>query len=423
MLVILDDQMGGVAVAGLTGRPGGAVGGDGQVVGGVAVVVQQPLDQPHGKGGVGAGQNGDPAVAFAAGMGDGGVQGRVHHHVFQLAMGAGFGQQAALAFERVAGLARCGADEQRKTGMGVVGFGVGVIDPIVHRGTGTQAEGQTAIGAVGTEVARAKGVEGKAAQDGSAAVVGGVHHQQLVGQRAVFGVFRVNQGVVVVQFAQPLDMAFAKQVATFADFLDHLFKGNFFPLALAPLADPFQAVGDAVRTGDLRHHGVAAGTGGGAPGQPLILVTTDAFQGVPDWSGLGQVGVTGQRVIGVANDTQHFFAVVVDPDPHATQGGTAIADGKGGALVRVQDQLAGGAVDAVFGSQRVAVDAVIGLFAGSAFQTIGHFQQRIGITGHKGGSATGCDCALEQAATGKVRLIHGVQLLQVQRQVVVRQAG
>ncbi len=214
-----------------------------------------------------------------------------------------------------------------------------------------------------------------------------------------------------MQLAQALDVAFTKQVAAFADFLDQLFKGNFFPLALAPLANPFEAVSDAIGAGDLRHHGIATGTGSGAASQALIFKTTDTFQGIHDGRGLGQVRIAGQRVIGVADHAQDLFAGVVHPYPHAAQRGAAIADGKGGALIGVERQFAGGAVNTVLGRQRVAVNAVIGLFTRGAFQAMGHFQQRVGIAGHKSGGTTCCDCAFQQATTGKIRLIHGVQLL------------
>ncbi len=170
-------QMSGVGVDGFASCLGCTVGRQRQVISSIALIIEQPLNQSHHQCGVGAGQNGDPAVAFAAGMGGGGVQRRVNHHVFQLTMGTGFGQQATLSLERVAGLTGRSANEQGKAGMGVVGLGVSVVDHVIHRSAGTQTESQAAIWTVGTEVAGAERVKSKTAQNGGASVVGGIHYQ------------------------------------------------------------------------------------------------------------------------------------------------------------------------------------------------------------------------------------------------------
>ena len=86
-------------------------------------------------------------------------------------------QLTPLAFERVTGLCRRGAEEEGKLHIIPVRFDVGVFIQIVHQRTGTGAVGQSAVRAVRTEVFAAEGILGKTADKGITPVIPGVGHQ------------------------------------------------------------------------------------------------------------------------------------------------------------------------------------------------------------------------------------------------------
>ena len=393
-----DHQVAGVGVGRLAGGVRGGLAGQLEERLGVALVVEQPLDHGHGQGAVGARADRHPAIVVG-GVGGRGVEARIHHHVLQAALGARLGDQPPLALEGVAGLAGGGAHVEDEVGVLDVRLGVGVLGQVIHYRAGAHAIGQAAVGAVVAVVAGAEGVEGEALEQRRAAVVGGLHHHQLVGLRAVLGVLRVDGGVEVVDGAQAVHLALAEQVAALADLLDDLLEGHLLPLTAAAPADPLEAVGDAEGAVDLRHHGVAAGAGGGAVVLALIAEGADAAQRLDHRGAHRQVLVGGERVVGVAGHAQHLVGGVVDAHPHAALGGAAVADGEGHALVRVEGQLAALGVDAVLRRQGVAVDAVVRLLAGAAGDALGHLDQRVGVAGGEGGGTAGGGGALEEAAT------------------------
>ena len=68
----INDQMRRVGVGGLACGIGSGLARQGEEVAGVTLVIQQPLNHRHGKGAVGTGVNGHPAVIIRR-VGSGGI--------------------------------------------------------------------------------------------------------------------------------------------------------------------------------------------------------------------------------------------------------------------------------------------------------------------------------------------------------------
>ena len=88
---------------------------------------------------------------------------------------------------------------------------------------------------------------------------------------------------MVVNGAQPIHMAFTKQIAPLTNLFNQLFKRDFLPLPVTALANALQAVVDTERVSDLAHHGIAAGAGGRAVNLPLFAVGADAAKRIGHW--------------------------------------------------------------------------------------------------------------------------------------------
>ncbi len=234
-------QMGRVGPGGLARRLHGVGAGLRQRAGVVAFVVQDPADQPHGQAQVASRVDGHPLVARSGRQAGRSRQHGRHHHIGKAGLfgpHAGLGQLPGLALERVAGLRRRRPDEQAEARIVPIGFAVGHALQVAQRGARAHAETLAAIGAVVAEVDRAKGLAGKALDERRTPFVGRVREEKLVDLGAVLGILRIQRRLAVEDGAQAVHMAFAEQVAAFADFLHQLFERDGLPLALAALAHP-----------------------------------------------------------------------------------------------------------------------------------------------------------------------------------------
>ncbi len=129
-----------------------------------ALVFEQPADDGHGQRAVGAWPDRQPAAADhrSPGCRRGSVPDRLRHRTAFCPASAP-GDQRALAFERVAGLARCGADKQYEFGIGEIRLAVRHGLQVAEQRAGTGAVGAAAVGAVPDEIQRAIGLLEEAA--------------------------------------------------------------------------------------------------------------------------------------------------------------------------------------------------------------------------------------------------------------------
>jgi len=199
-------------------------------------------------------------------------------------------------------------------------------------------------------------------------------------------------------------MAFAEQVAAFADFLHQLFQRNALPPAGAARAHALERGQHAVRCGLVRQHGRAAGAAGGAPFQAVVAAQHGIDLAHRGFHGRGVGG--GQRVVGVAGNAQDLVAGAVHAQAHTALGPAAQAGRGADHLAGLGAQLAGGGVDAEFRGQRVAARGAGRAGAGGAgHQALGAAGQGFAIAGGKGGQATGHGPATQQqAAAGGIGL-------------------
>ena len=271
-----------------------------------AFVLEQPADDGHGHRAIGSRADGQPATPITAGAVVGVGQHRVDHHVRQLALGARFGDEGALALERVAGLPGCRADKKHKLGIGKIGLAMRHGLHVAKQGTRTRTVGAATVRAVADEVEGAIRLLEETACEAVTTIVDAGQHRHLIDPwperrlAAVDGRFQVAQG------GQSVDMPFAKQVATVNQLLDQLVKGDRLPLTAVARTDALERRQDAIRRVNLLGHRVAASACRGAPGQALAVVGGDGNETLTHAGLHRQVWIGGQRAVGVARDPQHF---------------------------------------------------------------------------------------------------------------------
>ncbi|MNF79964.1 hypothetical protein D3C84_621950 [compost metagenome] len=255
------------------------------------------------------------------------------------------------------------------------------------------------------EVAGAEAVEGETLDEGVAALVRGVAHQQLVGLGAIFRVGGIERLGEVADGPEPLDAALPEQIAPLHHLLDQLLERDALPATAATGADPLEAAGDPVRAVELLQHGVAPGTGGGAAIQAPLLIAAGSDQRLLDRRLEVDVMQGGERVVGVAEDAHYLVALVVDAGPHPAQGPAAEAHGVGEALVRVGVDLPP-LIDPVLHRQGVAVDGIPGRLARAAGgHPAHHLFEGIAVTGHEQPRAPGDGGSLEKLAFAVIHQI------------------
>ncbi len=135
----------------------------------------------------------------------------------------------------------------------------------------------------------------------------------------------VDRRFQVAQGAEPLDIAFAEQVAAIDDFPDQLFEGNWRPLPAVARPDPLQRRQHPVGRVDLLGNRIAAAAGGRAAIESLALEGGYGDETVTHAGLHRQMRVGGQRAVRVAGDAQHLAALAVDADADAAHRGVAEA--------------------------------------------------------------------------------------------------
>ena len=368
-----------------------------QVLGVVAVVVDDPADQAQRQRQVGGRLDRHPAVAVAGSQAGRRGQDRRHHHVAEgvVLARARLGQFATLALERVAGLRRRGADEQAELGARPVGLAVRHAADVAQRRTGADAEALPAVRAMVAEVGAAERLLGEAPDQRGAPLVGGIGEHELVRLGAVLGVLRVDQRLRVEGGAQAVHMAFTEQVAAFADFLHQVFERDALPLAAAARADALERLQHAVRVHLLLGHGRAARAGGGAVAQAAVAAKAGEHIAHRGFHGGGVAG--GQRVVGVAGHAQDAVAFGVHPHAHAALRPAAEAARHAHRLARLGLQLAGGRIDAELRRERIAARGVRRHFARAAGdQALAGLEQGLAIAGREGRQAAGGNAAARE---------------------------
>ncbi|WP_341648718.1 hypothetical protein [Thauera humireducens] len=131
-------------------------------------------------------------------------------------------------------------------------------------------------------VERAVGLVPEAPAEGLAAVVDAGQHADLIHPRPQFGRVGVDRRLQVAQRGQPLDMAFAEQVAALDDLLHQLLEGNRLPLAGIARADALERCQHAEGRIHLVHRRITATAGGRAPRQALVLEARQGDQAFLD---------------------------------------------------------------------------------------------------------------------------------------------
>lgn len=237
---------------------------------------------------------------------------------------------------------------------------------------------------------------GKAVDQRGAAFVGGFRHQQLVGFGAVFGVGFINQRIDVADGAQTVHMAFAEEIAAFADFLNQLFERDALPLSGAAWAHPLERLENAVWGFLMLEHGRSTRATGGAAFQAVVTAQHGVDLAHRCFHGGGVCG--GQRVIGVAGNTDD--PVVGSIDAHTYAALCPAAQTRGGAdhLAGLGRQFAADGIDAEFGHQRVAARGALGGFARAASD------QPLGSLGH--GFTIACGKSRQTACNGTAAQQH-----------------
>ncbi len=154
-------------------------------------------------------------------------------------------------------------------------------------------------------------------------------------------------------------MPLAEEIAPFDDFADQLFGGDRRPFVLAALAGALQRRQDAEAVVNLVEHRVAAGAGGGTVLQAALAVAGGPFEALADRRLIGEPGIAGEGIVGIAGGADHPPALLVDLHPHPALGGAADAHGAGDGEIGVDRDLAGG-VDRHLRRLGIAVDRVFG---------------------------------------------------------------
>ena len=388
-----DHQPAGVGEGRFTRRLRSLEVGPGEVGRVHAIVVEHPAHHAQHQRTVGARADRHPAPAVGGGEVVRVVQHRIDHHVVQPPLGAALGELGAEDLERVAGVARRGADEEHELGVGQVGLGVRHLLEVAEQGARAGTIGAAAVRAVADVVERAEGLVPEAAAEVLAAVIDAGEHADLVHPLAQFGRRGVDRSLEVAQRGQAIDMAFAEQVAALHHLLHQLLEGDRLPLARVARTDALHRGEHAEGRAHLVHGRVAAPAGGRAPGQALVLEARQGDHALLHRHLHRQVGLGRQRAVGVADHADDLAAGLVDPHAHAALRGAAQAGGVADLLVGVGGEFAGHRIDGVFRLGRAAVDvAAFGearlLLAGEVGH---HAAQGLREAGGKGGQATGGD--------------------------------
>gem|GEM_PF-2138039 len=204
-----DDQVAGVGETRLAGGLHRLGGGDGQIVGLIAVVLQNPADHPHRQGEIGAGADRQPARAVAGGDAVAVGQQRRDGDVMHFPFAAGAGQQLGLALEGVARLSGRGAEVDEELAVFEIGFQMRVLLEIGEKCGVAGAHRQPANGGVAAEVLAAEGLQKALHHEILPSLNGGADDPQLVGAGAVFRIVGIDEGREVADGGQ----AVAKKVA------------------------------------------------------------------------------------------------------------------------------------------------------------------------------------------------------------------
>ena len=274
---------------------------------------------------------------------------------------------------------------------------MGHAGDIAQRRSRAHAVGLATVGTVVGYVHRAKSLARKTVDQRGAAFVGGIGHQQLVGLGAVLRVVSINQRLQVTDAGQAFHMAFAKQIATLADFLDQLLQRNALPLARATRAYAFERRQHTVLGFLVRQHGGATGTAGGTAFQAVIAaqhgihLTHRRFHGC-------RVGGC-QRVVGVARNAQDGVVVSINTHAHPALRPAAQAARRADHLAGLGRELACDGVETEFGLQRVATGCAGGCRArGAIDQALGTTCHGLAVARRECGQTTGHRTTTQQQA-------------------------
>ena len=323
----------------------------------VPVVVDNPADHPHGQGKVAARTNRQPAGALTGGDAVAVGQHGGHGHVMQVAFAACPGQEFALALEGIARLPGGGTEVDEILAVLKIRLEMRIFIEVAQKGGVAGPHGEAANGRVAREIFAAKGLQKAEDHEILAAFVGGPQNAQLVGDSAVFGVGRVDGRLQITDGRQTVYMPFAKEVAATDYLLDELLGRDGDPFVLAALARPLQRGEDPEFVVNLVEDDVAAGAGRRAVLQAAFAVVRSPAQAVAQRSLIGEPGIAGQGMIGVAGRSHDRTALVIHFDSYPALGRAPDTHGAGHGEIGIGFHLAI-RVDVSFGRGGIAVDGV-----------------------------------------------------------------
>ena len=305
------DEQRGVGEGAVAGIPCGLEVGEAQVLLVVGLVVHDPLHRGAGEGGVGGSLDRHPVDAGHGGRDVAVAQHRVQDVHLALAVAQALGRTLGDALEAVARGAGELAHPQNV--LAEVNVGDGADGALLGEGLGPL--GAAAGRAVADLVHGAEALH-EAARGAVTAVGATAHEHELVGDGAQVGALGVDEGGVVMNGLEALDLAVLAQVgeelAALGDLGDELIPGDGRPLVLAALTGALEGRGDAVGLAVHDPGSLAAGAHGAVRGVAIAVGKALGAIRVVQRCLERQARIGAVHVIGVAAHREHATGLAVD---------------------------------------------------------------------------------------------------------------